>query len=70
MVPLLERDKKRIESVLRRATQVIPGLKDKEHEDRLKKMKIQSMTYRRVRGDMIEVYNYTHTISTSWTIAY
>ena len=60
--PFLERDKKLIESVLRRATQVIPGLKDKEYEDRLKEMKIPSMTYRRVRGDMIEVYKYTHNI--------
>ena len=60
--PFLRRDKKLIESVLRRATQVIPGLNDKEYEDRLKEMKIPSMTYRRVRGDMIEVYKYTHNI--------
>ena len=56
-----ERDKKLIESVLRRATKVIPGLKDKEYEDTLKEMKIPSMTYRRVRRGMIEVYKYTHT---------
>ena len=41
---------------------MIPGLKDKEYEDRLKEMKIPSMTYRRVRGDMIEVYKNTHNI--------
>ena len=41
---------------------MIPGLKDKEYDDRLKEMKIPSMTYRRVRGDMIEVYKYTHNI--------
>ena len=71
--PFLGRDKKLIESVLRRATLVIPGPKGKEYEDRLKEMKIPSMTYRRVRGDyMKEVYKYTHNIynSTSWTIAY
>ena len=62
MVPFFEREKKLIESVLRRATKVIPGLKDKEYEDRLKEIKIPSMTYRRVRGDMIEVYKYTHNI--------
>ena len=60
--PFLERNKKLIESALLRATQVIPGLKDKEYEDRLKEMKIPSMTYRRVRGDMIEVYKYTYNI--------
>ena len=59
--PFLDRDKKLIESVLRGATLVIPGLKDKEYEDRLKEMKIPSMTYRRVRGD-IEVYKYTNNI--------
>ena len=41
---------------------MIPGLKDKEYEDRLKEMKIPSMTYRRVRGDLIKVYKYTHNI--------
>jgi hypothetical protein len=60
--PFLERDKKLIESVLRRATKVIPCLKDLEYEERLKKMRIPSMTYRRMRGDMIECYKYTHSM--------
>jgi len=60
--PFLERDKKLIESVLRRATKVIPGLKNLEYERRLERMKIPSMTYRRMRGDMIECYKYTHNV--------
>ena len=58
--PHLERDKKLIEGVLRRATRVIPGMKDMSYEQRLEKMRLPSMAYRRVRGDMIEVYKYTH----------
>ena len=34
--PFLERDKELIESVLCRVTKVIPGLKDREYEDRIK----------------------------------
>ena len=60
--PSLVRDKKLVESVLRRATRVIPGLKDLTYEERLEKMKIPSMAYRRMRGDMIEVYKYTHEV--------
>jgi hypothetical protein len=62
--PHLERDKKLVEGVLRRATKVIPGLKDLTYEERLKKMNIPSMTYRRTRGDLIEVYKYTHGLYT------
>lgn len=62
--PHLERDKKLVEGVLRRATKVIPGLKDLTYEERLKKMNIPSMTYRRTRGDLIEAYKYTHGLYT------
>ena len=58
--PKYEKDKKLIEGVLRRATKIIPGLKDKGYEERLKLTRIPSMTYRRIRGDMIETYKFTH----------
>lgn len=58
--PHLEKDKKLIEGVLRRATRVVSGVKDLEYEERLEKIKLPSMTYRRVRGDLIETYKYTH----------
>jgi hypothetical protein len=58
--PRLEKDKNLIESVLRRASKCVPGLKDLEYEERLKVLKIPSMCYRRVRGDLIEVYKFTH----------
>ena len=60
--PRLEKDKALIEGVLRRATRIIPGLKDLSYEERLQAMGIPSMSHRRARGDMIEVYKYTHGI--------
>ena len=58
--PQFEKDKKLIENVLRRATKIIPGLKDLPYEERLIRTRIPSMAYRRIRGDMIETYKFTH----------
>jgi hypothetical protein len=60
--PRLEKDKHLVESVQRRATKIIPGMKDQTYEERLKHMKLPSLSYRRLRGDLIEVYKYTHGI--------
>ena len=43
--PRLEKDKKLIESVLRRAAKTISGVKDLTYEELLQKMKIPSMAY-------------------------
>ena len=51
-----------MERVQRRATKIISGLKDLTYEQRLEKMKLPSMCYRRLRGDLIEVFKYTHNI--------
>jgi hypothetical protein len=58
--PRYEKDKNLIEGVLRRATKCVPGLKHLDYESRLRTMKIPSMSYRRVRGDLIETYKFTH----------
>ena len=42
-----------IENVQRRATKLIPSLKNLSYEDRLRRLKFPSLTYR-TRGDMIE----------------
>ena len=60
--PRLKKDRNLIESVLRRGTKMIPGLRELEYEERLSKLDLPSMAYRRIRGDMIEVYKYTHEI--------
>jgi hypothetical protein len=60
--PRLQKDKKLVESVLRRGTKLVPGMKDLPYEVRLQRLNIPSMAYRRARGDMIETYKYTHNI--------
>ena len=43
-----------VENVQRRATKMIPGLRDLEYEQRLFKLRLPTLAYRRLRGDMIE----------------
>lgn len=50
------KQKESIENVQRRATKLVPGLFDMSYPDRLKKLKIPTLAYRRTRGDMIQVY--------------
>ena len=45
-----------IENVQRRATKQLPGLKNLTYSERLQKLKLPSLNFRRVRGDMIELY--------------
>ena len=52
----------KIEKVQRRATKLIPGLKDLSYEERLRHLQLPSLVYRRHRGDMIEVYKLVHQI--------
>ena len=59
-VPSLKREQQQIENVQRRATKMVPELRNLQYTDRLRVMKLPSMYYRRARGDMIEVYKYLH----------
>ena len=53
--PHFQKDKKLI-SVLRRATKLVPGLGNRDYSERLKSMNLPSMIkYRRERGDMIDI---------------
>ena len=54
--PHLKKDIKKIERVQRRATKQVPDLKNMSYKDRLTKLKLPTLVYRRMRGDMIEVY--------------
>lgn len=54
--PHLKKHVESIENVQRRATKQIPGLSDLSYEDRLRKLKLPTLAYRRSRGDMIEMY--------------
>ena len=46
-----------MENVQRRFTKIIPNLKDLPYKVRLQLLKLPSLTYRRIRGDLIQVYN-------------
>ncbi len=58
--PRLLKDKRLIEAVQRRATKLVPELENLPYPERLQKLDLPSLSYRRARGDMIEVYKYTH----------
>ena len=49
-------DQQAIENIQRRATKLIPELKYDSYQDRLYKLSLPSLVYRRQRGDMIFLY--------------
>ena len=54
--PFLQKDIDEIENVQRRATKLIPGLREMTYEERLEKLKLFKLSDRRQRGDMIFLY--------------
>lgn len=50
----------KMESVQRRATKQIPALKNLSYTERLKFLKLPTLAYRRLRGDLIEAYKIIH----------
>ena len=57
-----------IENVQRRITKLIPTLKDLPYSDRLKRLRLPTLAYRRLRGDMIETYKIFNTYDTAATL--
>jgi ribonuclease P/MRP protein subunit RPP40 len=51
-----------IERVQRRATKRVQGLQDQEYPERLRRLGLPTLAFRRLRGDMIEVYKMLHNI--------
>ena len=45
-----------LERVQRRATKQVPGLKQQEYSKRPKKISLPTLVFRRLRGDMIEIF--------------
>ena len=45
-----------LEKVQRRATKMLPGFRDIPYEDRLRRLKLPTLAYRRIRADAIETY--------------
>ena len=54
--PYKKCDVEDLEKVQRRATKILPALKKLSYADRLKRCGLPTLSYRRVRGDMIETY--------------
>ena len=54
--PHFKQDMKAIERVQKRATRMIPTLKDRRYTERLKALDLPSLEYRRKRGDMFMYY--------------
>ena len=54
--PYLRKDIDMLEKIQRRATKLIPGLRDLRYEERLKECGLTTLETRRVRGDQIEVF--------------
>ena len=54
--PIRKKDINTIENVQRRATKMIPGLRDMSYPERLRALKLPTLAYRRLRGDMIETF--------------
>ena len=54
--PSLKKDITALENVQRRATKQVPGMRDLSYPERLKALELPTLVYRRLRGDMIEVY--------------
>lgn len=54
--PYKVKDITALENVQRRATKLVPSLKDLSYEERLRKLKLPTLAYRRARGEMIETY--------------
>ena len=54
--PYYVKDIEQLEQVQRRATKLVPELKDMEYEDRVKALGLFTLSQRRVRGDMIFMF--------------
>ena len=60
--PQLRRDTESVERIQKRATRLIPRLKDLTYIDRLKTLKLPTLAHRRRRGDMIQTFKTIHSI--------
>ena len=51
-----------IEKIQRRATKRVAVLRDLPYEERLKALKLPTLVYRRLRGDLVNVYKYMNNL--------
>jgi len=58
--PSYEKDCWLLERVQKRATKMVNGISNLAYEERLKKLNMFSLRYRRLRGDLIEVFKFVN----------
>ena len=58
--PHLKKHVKMLENVQKRATKLVDNLNDLEYSERLRKLDLPTLAYRRARGDMIELFKHFH----------
>ena len=58
--PRFNQDIQALERVQRRATKIVYNIKDLSYQERLKRLDLPSLVYRRLRGDLIECYKLFH----------
>ena len=63
--PHLTRNIDAIENVQIRATKMVDGLSKLEYSERLRRLDLPTLRYRRRRGDLIELYKHFHTYDKS-----
>lgn len=56
--PYLKKEIEMVEAVQHRATRMVPGMAKLSYEERLRKMDLPTLVYRRNRGDAIEAFKY------------
>ena len=61
--PTLKIDIHNIEKIQRRATRLVPSVSGLSYEDRLKKLDLPTLQYRRLRTDLILLFKITHNMS-------
>ena len=60
--PITKKNKQAIENLQRRATKIVPEIKDLSYEERLRELNLPTLEYRRRRGDLIQMFKILHGI--------